>query len=219
MSQPLTPNRSILPIIIAAVVLIVIIGAAVLFTAQSNKSDSKNSSSSSSSLAVTNSLAPIAALSLSNLQGQYSGSASILTGFLRFPKSEITLKEDGNTILKASGLDLTIINDPKLQVDGAYPIADVQVTGLSKVSSAVDSKLAIEVKTIDISLLAKGIKIDATRQAEILAVLATKGIVVPTLSSTPTVAEVKVQLDSKSGIIITSQIDSPILINFSGKKV
>jgi|GEM_PF-6280057 len=217
-------NQILIPAILGAILLIAIIGSGIwLFTqSSSSTSDSKSSSSpSSSSVSSINSALPIAgeALSLNNIEGQYTGTASILTGFLRFPKSDIAIQNSGATTLSASGLDLTILNYPEIQVDGSFPVADVKVQGQASVTNSETGDVKIQVSSLEVNLTVKGVKIPSDRQETILQFLSTKGIIIPTIdSANPTSAEVKIVIDSNNKALITSQIDSPILLNFSGTK-
>lgn len=216
-------NLQILMASLVAVLILVAIFGGVKLTQNSNsitanssaqKSSADTSSQQNSKLITTT--------GIQSLAGEYSGQAKMLSPFLVFPITQLIISDGNQITANGEGLDLAVINNPKLKVGTAYPVAKVTATGKIKIKDAKIVELSIEsiVPTFTVQSGANQEVLDPAATANILIILETYGIKLPV--ATPQaplqiLADYTLSPDSKN-LLLKNQTDSPTLLDFKGSK-
>ncbi|NJK71053.1 MAG: hypothetical protein HC932_02225 [Thermales bacterium] len=157
---------------------------------------------------------------LAALVGTYNGSSSLLTQSLVFPTSELNISNNGVITLIGSGLNLSILGNPALAVNGIYP--DVELTVMGTVAPESATTLVLSVTDIQpvFNVDAAGTKtpVDAATSQLILEGLTQAGITIPTVSATtPAVLQTEFTMDP-TGLTIQTVETSQIFASFQEVK-
>ena len=124
---------------------------------------------------------------LTPILGAQTGSAQLLLPSLRFPEATMTTNPDDTFTLEASGLSLAALGNQELQIDGQYPSVEVFAAGGADITGESSVDLVVTSLTPNFYLeSADGTRtdIDPAVQQQMVATLATAGIVIPEVSET-----------------------------------
>jgi hypothetical protein len=210
-------NNQIWIFVFGGVSLLVLV-AVIFFFLNSNKedSDSKSSNSSSSISNSENEPAP-SELTFSALEGQYRGLGSLLTTSLAFPRVNLQFSDSDQAKLEASGLSLSLLGNPELQVNGVYPTTTV--TGQADATITEDQNLILNIKTLEVSFLIDGQDVDAPNTTRLIGLLGQSGIVIPEISeANPTSIEAQITLEDDK-LNIVSGLESELFLRLNLIKI
>jgi predicted small lipoprotein YifL len=157
---------------------------------------------------------------LAAVVGTKQGTATLLLNSLVFPTATMVTNPDQSFTLEAEGLDLALLGNTALQVQGVYPKVMVK-TGGKVVVSANGAELVLNNLTPGFYVTdAAGVKtpLDATVQASLAQGLAAAGIAIPTIDSTkPVTVPVTIDVATTGMFTVKSTSTSPILAQFVSK--
>ncbi len=218
-------NKSRLIPLIA--VLVLVLGLFAYFTMGNNakNSDSKSNSTTNSNSSNQSSQSQLSTVSsnqssqaekldITKAVGSYSGTGTILTSSLVFPKTTFTLTADSKFVLDAKGLDLALLNDEALKVQGQFPVAGVKVNGtaLPKADGTVDMRAT----AVSPMFTVGGQVLPESATPQILEGLKKYGIILPVVSETqPLIVATEVEKQDTK-LVINNLPDSNFVVKFSG---
>jgi hypothetical protein len=187
------------------------------------KSSITNTISSNAAISSISSVNPEETKKMAMLEalvGSYNGESTLLSNFLSFPKTNLNITKDLSLSINGSGLDLAVLNNPKLQVSGQYPTVKIMVKGTLMPTDA--TKGTAKITSISPSFVVKNgeteVVLDQATSTQILSGIAEAGIVVPEASENkPLVVNLNMTL-SPSKILIANDKESLIVVKFSGTK-
>jgi len=206
-----TNKKFTLTVIAAVAILIILASSLIIFNTQRNNQDNQKSSPGSSQNSSSESMQ---AKAISKLSGKYTGPITILTDFLIFPKAEFSIAPAETFTLKAEGLDLALLNNPKLAVGEKYPTAQVTATGITK--QAELGKIEISIENIKVDFLIDNQPLPEAQSQPILTALGAFGIVIPTASKETPVVGRATYIEAGNKITITNSSDSSIKLRMEG---
>ena len=154
-----------------------------------------------------------------NLKGNYIGkSASLLSAFLTFPSSNLSVDENRKFVFKADGLDIYALIKDSL---GASGITSV------KANTEVGGTIADNADKLTVDFTATSLKIDyfvnekpadAAAQALINQSIFKMGLLIPTITAEkPVVLNTKI-VNSEPNLTVTNTPLAPFVFSFSGTK-
>lgn len=161
-----------------------------------------------------------ATTSLTTLDGSYKGKSYLLTSLTAFPDTTIGLKSGALTI-DAKGLNLGLLQNEALKVNGVYP--DVMVTANAQITSltgyGTDTLLGVKITKLDVTFSVGGTALPAEASVAILQGLQTAGLTLPTVNATaPLDTQLIFNVDSQK-IKLSSKPNQSVVIQFDGSKV
>ncbi len=143
---------------------------------------------------------------------------SLLTSALVFPTGELSFKESGAFSLNVQGLNLAILGNESLKVDGVYPTASGIASGAGLPNK--DGKtFDLTVSSLQVQFLVNGNVLDAAKTASINTALTSAGLVIPVVSTqAPILVNVTIVPNSRS-LSVKSTPTSTYLISFEGNLI
>lgn len=224
MRHPKKKTIQLISAVVIAIIAIVAISWFLISKQQKNDSTSKNMESSQqkeSTMPNPNQANQVQKPPTSaSLVGSYTGSSTLVSGFLTFPKTSLVITPNMDVNVIGSGLDLSILGNTDLQVNGAYPIVQIAVQG--KLIQDTDTKNKINVTSIVPSFLIKNgaaeTMLTAAESAKLLENVKALGIVIPEASvQKPLIVNLTAVLNDNS-LNLTNDAASSTLVKFVGTK-
>jgi hypothetical protein len=213
----MSQNNKLIGIIVSIciIILVIFLGIRVFNT----KDDTSNKSTTNSSEKQTKTIEAKDIGKDNQGYGTYTGQAQVLTAAFLFPDSTFTYNSNNTFSMKASGLSLSLLGNPALQVQGQYPIVEVEISG----TMAAKDDGSVEIKAESIKPAFKAVlagqttNIDETESKRLLVALTNLGVIIPTpTKENPT--KVDAVIDTKSALDIKSVPTSPVFVAFKGSK-
>lgn len=223
MTKPQSNQKSLVIVgIILSIVVVIGISWAITHNnkKETKRKDDERTSSENKSTSISKSISeatsPINFLAKTKGLTFTGSNTQILTAALVFPTASLSFDSQDGFKLVADGLNLSLLGDPALEIQGSYPIVKATIAGSTSVAN--DNKtIDMKVKELSLSFSLNGNNLDAATSQKILSGVTAAGLILPTVNSQNTITVNVTTQSIDKDVVIKSSKESLYFISFTGK--
>jgi hypothetical protein len=157
-------------------------------------------------------------ISVMSLNGDYKGTkSSLYKPDLQFSKSLFTISNDTNFSFSGEGLDLSLLGNPLLRIEGQYPSVNMTITG--SILMNTDKIAQLTITKVQTEFRISNQPLDTSNTQRLINIFQTSGITLPNPSKAVPLYRQGTFIPAENKLSLESTPESTFKFKFVGVKI